>query len=69
VGGKMEPKKKKKIEPRKHEWVGKPRSEWTKQDYEDNAYYQTHRQPLRFVFGKDTTEEDVDTFLDNILED
>ena len=59
----------KKAKARKHEWVGKPRDQWTEQDYEDNAYYQNHRQPLRFFFGKGTTEKDIDTFLDNILED
>jgi hypothetical protein len=38
-------------------------------DHADYADYQNNRRPNRFILGKDTTEEDIDIFLDNILED
>jgi len=52
---------------RKHAWTEKPRSEWTEEDWDDHVYYQNHRKPLRFQFGPDTTDEDIDNFLDTIL--
>jgi hypothetical protein len=54
---------------RKDEWLGKPVDQWTEQDEADYADYLNNRQPIRFFFGKGTTEENIDTFLDNILED
>ena len=45
----------------------KSKEEWTEQDRKENMHYQEHRKPLRFQFGHDATEEDVDKFLDMIL--
>ncbi len=58
---------KKKKPQRKDEWLKKPADQWTEEDKDDYADYQKNRRPLRFTFGKDTTEEDIDTFLDNLL--
>jgi hypothetical protein len=52
---------------RKHDWANKPESEWTQEDREDRTYYMENRKPMRFQFGPDTTEADVDRFLDEIL--
>jgi hypothetical protein len=49
---------------RKDEWLGKPRDQWTEEDKEDYADFQKNPRPLRFFFGKDTTDEDIDAFLD-----
>lgn len=51
----------------KHEWTKKPREEWTEQDIKENMHYQETRKPIRFQFGKDATEEDVDKFLDMVF--
>ena len=59
----------KKAKARKDEWLGKPLDQWTEQDEADYADYLNNRRPIRFFFGKGTTEEDIDTLLDNILED
>ena len=61
--------KKKTPRVRKDKWLGKPVEEWNEQDEADYADYLNNRRPIRFFFGKATTEEDIDTFLDNILED
>ncbi|HAW59250.1 MAG TPA: hypothetical protein DCX03_09625 [Bacteroidales bacterium] len=61
--------KKKTPRVKKDEWLGKPIEEWNEQDHADYADYLNNRRPIRFFFGKGTTEEDIDTFLDNILED
>lgn len=52
---------------RKHDWANKPKEEWTEEDWDDHIYYLNHRKPLRFQFGPDTTDEDIDNFLDMIL--
>ena len=52
---------------RKHEWTKKPKSEWTEQDWDDYHHYQRNRKPIRFQFGPDATEEDIDKFLDQIF--
>lgn len=59
--------KKSKPEDYKHEWTKKPPEEWTEQDIKENMHYQETRKPLRFLFGKDATEEDVDEFFNNIM--
>jgi len=59
----------KEIDPKdyKHEWTKKPPEEWTKQDRKENMHYQEHRKPLRFQFGHDATDENIEEFLDMIL--
>lgn len=52
---------------RKHDWANKPSEEWTEEDWDDNSYYQNNRKPMRFQFGPDTTDEDIDKFLDEVL--
>lgn len=56
-----------KPEDMKHEWTKKPKEEWTEQDYKENMHYQEHRKPLRFQFGHDATEEDIEEFLDMVF--
>ena len=51
----------------KHAWADKPKEEWTKEDWDDYSYYQNNRKPIRFQFGPDTTDEDIDRFLDEVL--
>jgi len=59
----------KEIDPKdyKHEWTKKPKEEWTEQDYKENMHYQEHRKPMRFQFGHDATDEDIEKFLVKIL--
>ena len=52
---------------RKHDWTKKPKSEWNEEDWEDYYHYQSNRKPIRFQFGPDATEEDIDKFLDQIF--
>lgn len=51
----------------KHEWTKKPPEEWTEQDIKENMHYQETRKPIRFQFGHDATDEDIEKFLDMIL--
>ena len=52
---------------RTHAWANKPKKEWTEEDWDDYSYYQNNRKPMRFQFGPDTTDKDIDRFLDKIL--
>lgn len=53
---------------RTHAWTTKPKEEWTEEDWDDYWFYQNNRKPLRFQFGPDATEEDVDRFLDMLFD-
>ena len=59
----------KEIDPKdyKHEWRKKPPEEWTGQDKKENAHYQRNKKPIRFQFGHDATDENIERFLDDIL--
>mgnify|MGYP001097943041 CR=1 FL=1 len=59
----------KEIEPKdnKNDFTKKPKQEETEQDNEEKKQNQEASKPMRFQFGHDTTDEDIERFLDKIL--
>jgi hypothetical protein len=59
----------KEIDPKdnKHKSAKKHKQEGIEQDKKEKKQYQETSKPVRFQFGHDATDEDIEKFLDMIL--